>query len=266
MYSHSIDPADTTITSAFGRHMEKNQYGGSQGTHSLSHLQTGENTEPSAFRIFLLACRVRLYTFFKSFQNLFYYYLWHPKFFLADFLLLIQYFFKSPYTLIREYDAEHPNDPIGPYGETDFHVFDTIFTAFNISPNDSVADLGSGRGRLAFFLKLVRHQRRVIAYDKLPAFINRAQWVQKILAIDGVFFHQEDWHEADLDHVDVIYYYSLPPGLRSAEKLAHLPKTTKIITIGSPIEEDLPGAFKLEKKIPIRFIWGTTEAYLQSPV
>jgi hypothetical protein len=217
------------------------------------------------FRTFLLACRVRLYNFFKSCQNFFSYYLWHPKFLAADLSLVFQYFFKSPYTLVREYDTEHPSDPLGPYGETDFQVFDTIFTAFDISSKDSVADLGSGRGRLAFFLKLVRHQRRVVAYEKLPIFVQRAKRVQKMLGIHELSFHEEDWHTANLDNVDVIYYYNLPPGLESAKKLASLSPSTKIITIGSWLEDELPGAFNLEKKIPVRFIWGTTEAYLQTP-
>jgi hypothetical protein len=191
--------------------------------------------------------------------------LWHPKFLAADVLIVIQYFFKSPYTLVREYDEEHPNDLIGPYGETDFQVFDSMFTAFDISSKEAVADLGSGRGRLAVFLRLVRHQRHVVAYEKLPIFVRRARWVQKILAVSGISFHQEDWHEADLNNIDVVYYYNLPPGLGSAKKLASLPATTKIITIGSWLEDELPGAFHLVKKIPIRFIWGTTEAFLQTP-
>jgi hypothetical protein len=246
--------------------MEEKQYGGSQGTDSVSHFETVESTNPSVGRTFLLAWRVRWYNFFKILQHFFSYYLWHPKFFLADVLLVLQYFFKSPYTLVREYDSQHADDPIGPYGETDFDVFDQIFTEFDISPKASVADLGSGRGRLAIFLKLVRYQERVIAYEKLPIFTKRAQRIQKMLAIKDLSFLQGNWLEANFDNIDVIYYYNLIPGELSAKKLAGLPKTTKIITIGSSLDEDLPGAFTIEKRIPVRFIWGTTEAFLQTPV
>jgi hypothetical protein len=41
---------------------------------------------------------------------------------------------------------------------------------------------------------------------------------------------------------------------------------TKIITISSWFGEMMPDSFRLEKKIPIRFEWGTTEAYLQTVV
>jgi hypothetical protein len=243
--------------------MEKKQHSDSQGTNSLSHLEVGEI---GVVKTFILACRVRLYNLFKGCQNIFCYYLWHPKFLAADAFLLAQYFFKSPYTLVREHDSEHPDDPVGPYGETDFCEFDAIFTAFDIPATHSVADLGSGRGRLAFFLKLVRCQRYVVAYEKLSIFVQRAERVRKILGISDVSFHQEDWHTADLRAIDVIYYYNLSPGRSSAQKLASLPKTTKIITIGSWLEDELPGAFHLEKKIPVRFIWGTTEAFLQTPL
>jgi hypothetical protein len=266
MHRLSAHPAKPTNTGACGRDMEKNSNRGSQGTSSLPHKQGGERKKTSIAGTFLLACRVRLYNLSRIFQNIIHYYVWHPKFFLADFLLIIQYFFKSPYTLIREYDEKHPMAPVGPYGETDFFEFDRLLTSFEISPQAVVADLGSGRGRLAFFLKLVRGQSRVVAYEYLPIMVQRAKWVQKVLSVRDISFHHEDWHEANFAGVDVLYLYSLFPGLPIAKKLAMLPKTTKIITIGSWLGSDLPDSFQLIKKVPIRFVWGTTEAYLQTPV
>jgi hypothetical protein len=60
-------------------------------------------------------------------------------------LVLLQYFWKSPYRCIRQYDEKHPFYEIGPYGETSFRTLDAIFTAFSIPKEACVAEIGSGR-------------------------------------------------------------------------------------------------------------------------
>jgi SAM-dependent methyltransferase len=237
-----------------------------QGTHGLPGPKPEEAPKSGLAGTFLLACKVRLYNFSQFFKNLFSYYIWYPKFFLADTFLLLLYFFKSPYTMCREYDERHPKTPVGPYGETDFQALDSICTAFKISPNDTVADLGSGRGRLTFFLKLVRQQKEVFAFEQVPLMVQRAKKIQRLLSIEDVHFHHEDWREASFAGIDTIYLYSLSLNDQAIKKLATLPKSTKIITIGSWLGEDFPDLFHLEKRTHVHFMWGKTEAFLQSPV
>lgn len=219
---------------------------------------------------FMTACRVRVYHLVQFIRNFFLYYLWHPTFFLADILILGQYFFTSPYRIIRTFDERHQNHQIGPYGETDFRMMERLFSAFAIPTSASVADLGAGRGRVSFFLRLVRGQKRVVAIEYHPLMVERAEWVRKFLRIQDLSFLQGDWAKVPLEGIDVVYLYGLvvdeEASRRLTQHLSHLPEGTKIITISTHLGESMPKSFRLEKKRTVRFEWGETEAFLQTVV
>jgi hypothetical protein len=137
---------------------------------------------------------VRWYNFRLFFENLFFYYLWNLRLFVADMLLLTFYFFLSPYQIVRKYDESHPESPVGPYGETSFREFDRICTLFSIPTSATIIELGAGRGRLAFFLALVRRQKRVVAYEQIEKFVQYANFVKRYLKIGNLFFKQQSWH------------------------------------------------------------------------
>lgn len=217
---------------------------------------------------FVTACKVRLFHLWQFLRNFFCYYLWHPKFFLADLSILSQYFFKSPYRIVRNYDESHPKHQLGPYGETDFYVMNRLLHEFDIPKTASIADLGAGRGRLGFFLRLVRGQKNVLAVEYHPLMVKRAENVRKWLSVSDLSFVHGDWAKVPLDSVEVVYLYGLVVDEEASRKLTRhmsmLKEGTKIITISSWLGEVMPHSFRLEKKIPINFEWGETEAFLQT--
>ena len=216
------------------------------------------------------ACRVRFYHLGHAVQNFFRYYLWHPVFFVSDLLIMGQYFFQSPFRMVRLYNESHPDRPIGPYGETDFHTLSRLFDDLAVSPAASVADLGSGRGRTGLFLRLVRGHRWVLGIEWLSHMVERASRVRRWLGIDGLSYVHGDWTSMPLDGIDVIYLYDLildeQASFRAATHLAALKPGTSIITVSSWLGETLPGRFQLIRKVPVRFDWGKTEAFLQTVV
>ena len=219
---------------------------------------------------FFLACRVRFYHLGQAVHNFFRYYLRHPVFFAADLLVMAQYFFQSPFRMVRVVDEQHPGQPIGPYGETDFCTLSRLFDEFDIPRSASVADLGSGRGRTGFFLRLVRGHKHVLGIEQLSSMVERANRVRRWLRIDGLLYVQGDWTSMPLDGIDVIYLYGLildeKSSLRAANHLAALKPGTSIITVSSWLGETLPDRFKLIRRVPVRFDWGATEAFFQTVV
>ncbi len=220
--------------------------------------------------MFVTACSVRMYHVWQFVRNFFFYYLWSPTFFLADLMILGQYFFKSPYRIIREYDEDHRKHPLGPYGETDFREMERLLNEFSIPATASIADLGSGRGRLSFFLRCVKRFKTVRAVEYHPLMVQRAEKVRRTLRIRHLSFIHGDWTKVALDQIDVVYVYGIvvhaEASMALARHLATLPEGTKVITISSWLGETLPDSFRLEKKASVRFVWGRTEAFLQTVV
>ena len=219
---------------------------------------------------FTTACWVRVYHLRQFMRIFFRYYLWHPKFFLADMMLLSQYFFKSPYRIVRDYDEEHPGHPLGPYGETDFRLMARLLDRFSISHAASIADLGAGRGRLAFFLRCVRGHKKVLAVELHPLMVERAERVRRALHIRHLSFVHGSWANIPLEGIDVVYVYGIvidkEASMALARHLALLPQGTKIITISSWLGETIPDSFRLETTLSVSFEWGETEAFLQTVV
>jgi SAM-dependent methyltransferase len=185
-------------------------------------------------------------------------------------MILSQYFFESPYRIIRNYDEGHCKYPIGPYGETDFCVMERILREFSIPETASCADLGAGRGRLSLYLRLVRGQKSVLAVEYSPLMVERAERVRRWLKVRHLSFIHGDWAQVPLDSVDVVYLYGLVVDEKASMKLTRhmstLREGTKIITISTWLGETLPSNFRLEKKLLVRFEWGETEAFLQTVI
>lgn len=219
-------------------------------------------------RAFLVSCWVRIFHLWQFCINFFKYYIWYPKFFCVELAIFFNYFFQNPFGLIRKYDEKHPENPVGPYGETEFSAMEKILDAFCISRDLSIADMGSGRGRLCFWLRLVRGQKSVVGVDQLPLFVERAKKMQRWFGISNIRFLNERWEKVALEGVDVVYLYGSALDDEVIEILAKniltLPRGTKVITTSYWLGEFFPEKFQLEGKTRARFIWGTGDVYLQS--
>jgi hypothetical protein len=216
---------------------------------------------------FLLAVEIRLRKFYQFFINLFCYYLFHPKFFLVDIWVLLSYFFESPYHMIRVYDKAHPGNTLGPYGETDFHTFHKILKAFNVSKDSVFYELGSGRGRLSFWMSEAYHQKEVVGVEKHPVMVQKALRVLKFFRLAHITFINDDWSKVDFKDCDILYLYVLDISDKDMKKLAlhlsSLKEGAKIITVNWWFGEVFPEKFIFENKTSASFPWGDAEVYLQ---
>lgn len=215
--------------------------------------------------VFITACKVRVYNTKKYLEYLLRYYLWCPRFFLVDSANLLWYFFRSPYRMLNQFDEDNPGQALGPYGETDFRTFEKILQSFEISKDVAIADLGAGRVRLCFWLALFRKQKTVIAIEPFAIFVERARRLQQWFSVPNLTIVHESVEGASLQGIDVVYAYTLEPGRQHilADTLSLLPKGTRIITIGTHLHELKPESYTLERSLPVHFVWGDTEAYLQ---
>jgi hypothetical protein len=219
------------------------------------------------FNIFLTSCWVRIYHLWMFLVNFWKYYLKNPKFFLVDSCIFFQYFFKNPYGLIRRYDEAHPEEePLGPYGETEFPVIEEILNRFHIPKSASFLDFGSGRGRMCFWLKIMRGQKKVTGVEKFVPFLEKAKKIKNLFSVDGVTFTDT----FDIESHDVVYMYGSSwldeTVLKIAEKAAKLPKGTIIITTSYWLGDYLPDHFLLEDSFEVRFIWGKGSVYKQTVI
>ncbi len=133
--------------------------------------------------IFITAVRIRLWKIGDWVRTLFLYYIRSPRFFIADTLILLSYFWISPYRLIRRHDEEGKEQSYGPYGETPFKTLDTILDRFAIPTDFAFIDAGSGRGRTLLWLSLIRKQRKVIGVEPFQPFNEK---LQRVLGITGI--------------------------------------------------------------------------------
>ncbi|MCE5295004.1 MAG: methyltransferase domain-containing protein [Chlamydiales bacterium] len=184
----------------------------------------------------------------------------NPKFALIDSTLLLSYFFKSPYSIGREHnDAE-------PYGETPLATLDQIIKHCPIKPDDTVIELGSGRGRTCFWLSVYKGYK-TIGIEYIPAFVLRAQKFAKFFGVSNVEFRLGDMLEADLSDADWIYLFgtALPDEsiIRLCKKLEILKPGTKIITVSYPLTaySQCP-KFEVTQSFDAEFSWGTTQVYI----
>lgn len=191
----------------------------------------------------------------------------NAKFRKLDLSLLSKYFFKSPFSISKEFLMERGEEDIYVYGETPLTTLDEIAKTCQLSANDTVFELGCGRGRTCFWLSTFVHCK-VVGIEYIPDFIDKANAVKKKYALAGVEFRQQDILKADLTGATVIYLYGTCYDQSFIEKLikrfSKLPAGTKIITVSYTLNDYSPRPlFETVKKIPCSYTWGKADVYLQ---
>ena len=185
----------------------------------------------------------------------------------ADLSLLAMYLFNSPYTVSKRFLQEEALKDIYAYGETPIDTMATILKECSITKNDNLFELGSGRGRICFWLATVCGIE-VTGIDIIPEFIERAETIRKRLGLKNIHFVNSDLLEASLQGGTVFYLFG--SGFDDAflesliARFASLKKGTRFITISFPLEDyDQKGNFEILKRFPVSFPWGETDAYYQ---
>lgn len=148
-----------------------------------------------------------------------------------------------------------------PYGETPLTTFKQIADRFKITKDDSLLELGCGRGRGAFFLTFYTGAR-VKGIDWVPSFIAQAKSITQ--GQDHLSFECRDFFSTDFRGTSVIYLYGTCLEDFFLEKLGQKIRKTsfegKIITVSAPF----PGG-RVKDQFIGSFPWGKAEIFLNRP-
>jgi SAM-dependent methyltransferase len=213
-----------------------------------------------------LNLKVKGRNFFEYLRILYRYYRRLP-FAKTDSSLTLMYLFDNPFSISRRYFLHRAHSEEYTYGETPLTTFEQIAKEARITPQDTVYELGCGRGRVCFWL----HHFigcPVVGVEMVPDFVVRAQRIQKKLGLEKIEFRNEDFLNTDLSKATVIYLYGTCLEEETIKKLIkHFKKLksgTRIITISYPLSDytDEP-LFETMKRFPARFTWGEGDVYIQ---
>ena len=186
------------------------------------------------------------------------------RFSCIDISLKLFYLFINPYRISKKFLKRKNTPYIHLYGETPLSTFEKIVNECNISPSNSVLELGSGRGRCSFWLSEFVGCK-VVAIEWIPIFHKIASFISKLYRSKEIYFHNSDMTTSDLGNPDVIFLY----GTCLSDKEIHLlidkfkvmKNDIKIITISYSLA-DYNILFRSTKSFSVSFPWGNTICYI----
>lgn len=208
---------------------------------------------------------VKIHNLFDFLYTLLFFYR-KPLFAAADLWLLLHYVIKSPFRISRIFLQKQGAEDIYRYGETPLKTFAYIAKTARITPQDTLFEVGCGRGRTCFWLRCFLGTTAV-GIEMIPDFVKIASKVQRNLHIDRLDFRNEDFSQTDFSHATVVYFYGtgFEAGMvkKLIERLQTCPQGTRVITVSYPLS-DYGGAssFQLMKVFPARFTWGEADVYI----
>lgn len=230
------------------------------------------NTPPSAlndFKEFLSLLWVNITVQWRNFieflRVVIHYY---PKlsFFKVDMTLLLTYLFNNPYVISKEFLKDQGEKNVYAYGETPLTTLDHIAKECQLSSSDTVYEVGSGRGRCCFWLNSFI-KCNVVGIEYIPEFTTRSNEIKERFKLKNIQFLQQDMLKTNYSNATAIYLYGTTLDDNTIEQLIkqfdHTKPGTKIISISYPLTDYPTQSFELMKRFPVRFPWGTTDAYLQ---
>jgi len=178
-----------------------------------------------------------------------------------------RYLFRSPYTISKRYLRHKGECSVHTYGETPLPTYEKIAREAYIHSEDIYLELGFGRGRGIFFLHHF-FQCRAIGVERIPLFVGLAKQVAIQHNLEDVSFICADFNLMSLPTASVVYLYGT--ALHEEEiyplisKLKTLPAGARIVSISYPLTDYEGKAFHVQKCFPVTFLWGETDAYLQT--
>lgn len=185
----------------------------------------------------------------------------------TDLSLLKQYFFKTPFQISKEFLLQKKEEEIYVYGETPLTTMERIAIEFYLTSNDTVFELGCGRGRTCFWLASFVGCR-VVGIEYIPEFVQKANQVKADHHLSSPEFRLQNMLKADFQGATVLYLYGTCYSeafiKKLIDKLVRLPKGTKVITVSYALNEfSREPFFETIKKVPCQFTWGQADVYLQ---
>ncbi len=175
------------------------------------------------------------------------------------------YRFYNPFSICKEFLRQKGVEQIDAYGETPLPIFAQIADEFSLSSNDTIAELGCGRGRGVFFLSYLLGSQ-VIGMDWVPFFIQKAQKVAASVSPQlPVCFCCAPMDAVDFAKITAIYLYGTclknEEILRLIKAFKSAPASVKIITVSYPMS-DYSSDFYTVKQFTALFPWGEADIYL----
>lgn len=184
----------------------------------------------------------------------------------ADLQLLSKYLFKNPFRMSRHFLVKKGEEEIHVYGETPLTTLEKIVKECQICADDTVFEMGCGRGRGCLWLRTMVGCR-VVGIEWVPTFVSAARSAAKRAGLQGIEFRHEDMFESDYTGATVVYLYgtslSEERAASAAKKLSTLPKGTKVITVSYPLTDYDKESFEVMRLFPERYTWGEADVYLQ---
>lgn len=221
------------------------------------------------FALFILGLVVKKRNFLEFFR-VFKSYYHNIQFLKADCLLFLFYFFRNPFRVSKDFLLQKGERSVHVYGETPLTAFHEIVENSAISENDTVFELGCGRGKTSFWLGCFVGCK-VVGIETNPIFSERAEWIRKSLKIQNIEFRNEDMLMTDFRGASVIYLYGTCLEdefiMKLLERFEALPVGTRFITVSYPLMNyTLSPKYCLEKSFEACFTWGKTCVYLHSKI
>lgn len=180
----------------------------------------------------------------------------------ADIALLALYFFENPFSISKRFHRLRQDPEVYVYGETPVTTFEKIAKEANIKHQDVVYELGSGRGRVAFFIATYL-DCKTVGIEEIPQFVLKANQVVKKQEIPNLTFKCENFLEADLTPGNVFYLYGSCLDDETITALAkRFKKGDKVISVSYPLT-DYSDRFKIIKEFPAKFTWGYGDVTVQ---
>lgn len=203
----------------------------------------------------------------KEFTRVVFKYYSNIDFCKVDIVLLLTYLFNSPFIISKKFLINKGQPEIYAYGETPLTTFDFILTNCNVKEQDTLFELGCGRGRTCFWASAFK-KCRVVGIDYIPEFISKANDLKNRFELHNVDFRLQDFLQTDFSDATVIYLYgtSLEEKLikKLLSKFQSLPSGTKIITVSYALSEfTASGNYEVMKRFTAAFPWGDADVYLQ---
>lgn len=217
-------------------------------------------------KLFLCRFKQSFYGLYEYLKEVCRYYR-NPLFRKADIYLLRHYIAESPYQISKQFLIEKGAQDLYQYGETPLAAMEQIANACDIKENDCFFELGSGRGRCCFWMRLFK-KCRVVGVEYIPEFVKISRSVAKAYHLDQISFVYGDLLKADLSSATVIYFYGTCADKPFIEQLIgrfrRLKPGTTIITVSYPLSIYGPvPEIALKSSLSVDFPWGTTDIYIQ---
>ncbi len=207
--------------------------------------------------------------FLEFLQSVWHYYR-NATFRKIDIAMLMQYILHNPYSIAREFALLQGEENIYTYGETPLTTMEKIASQCGITHEDTVYELGCGRGRACFWLHCFI-RCHVVGIEYNPYFMERANALVQRFALPNIMFRCEDMLKSDYSQASVIYLYgsTFEDDFLSdlTRQLEALPTGAKIITVSYTLTDYIEEPFlELVDFFDVPFTWGTATVYLQRRV